>query len=69
MMRRTFRNDSRLGAILPLTVILLAVLLAMVAFSVDLGYILVARSEAQNDADSAALAGVAKLAERLKEEP
>jgi hypothetical protein len=52
-----------------LTGILMIVLLAMVAFAVDIGYILVARNEAQNSADAAALAAVGKLADQLKASP
>jgi hypothetical protein len=46
--------------------VLMLVLLAIVTFVVDIGYVAVARSEAQNTADAAALAGMSKLAERLK---
>jgi Flp pilus assembly protein TadG len=47
--------------VVPLTALLLIFLLGMVAFSVDMGYIVLVRQELQNAADSAALAGVAKL--------
>src|SRR5207248_4831368 len=40
--------------------------LGMIAFAVDIGYIVVARNQAQNSADAAALAGVDELADRLK---
>ncbi len=69
MMRRKCSWNSRRGAVAPLTALIIVVLLGMIAFGVDVGYILVVRSEAQNAADSAALAGVAKLAERLKAAP
>src|SRR5262249_40377443 len=46
------------GAVAPLAALLMIVMLAMVAFAVDIGYIVLARSEAQNAADSAAMAGL-----------
>ncbi len=48
--------QQRTGAILPLTVILLVVLVGMVAFAIDLGYLALARTEIQAAADSSALA-------------
>ncbi|MEX0612061.1 MAG: TadE/TadG family type IV pilus assembly protein [Pirellulales bacterium] len=68
-MTRKSSNRLRRGAIVPLVAVILVVLIGMVAFSVDIGYILVARTEAQNAADSAALAGIARLAEQLKRAP
>jgi hypothetical protein len=55
--------------VVPLTAVLLFLLVGMVAFTVDIGYIAVARSEAQNAADAACLAGIGKLAERWKSAP
>ena len=69
MPRSISRKSDRRGAIAPLTAFLMIVLLAMVAFAVDLGYLAVARNEAQNAADAAALAGMSKLAEQLKRAP
>lgn len=69
MPRPISRKADRRGAIAPLTAFLIIVLLAMVAFAVDLGYLAVARSEAQNAADAAALAGMSQLAEQLKQAP
>jgi hypothetical protein len=69
MLRRSVRKSDRQGAIVPLTALLMIMLLAMVAFAVDLGYLAVARSEAQNAADAAALAGMSKLAEQYKRAP
>src|ERR687883_686916 len=54
-------HARRASAIVPLTALLATVLVGMVAFSVDVGYIAVARNELQNAADSAALAGAARL--------
>lgn len=60
-MRRRRSRGRRIGALVPLTAILMVVLLAMVAFTVDIGYIVLVRQELQNAADSAALAGAGKL--------
>lgn len=51
-------HHPRRGAIVPLTALLLTLLLGMVAFVVDIGWIAVAKSDLQNAADAAALAGV-----------
>lgn len=68
-MIRRIHHQKRSGAVAPLTAIVMIVLLAMVAFAVDIGYLNVVRGQAQNCADSAALAGAGKLAERLKNAP
>jgi len=68
-MIRRIHHQKRRGAVAPLTAIVMIVLLAMVAFAVDIGYLNVVRGQAQNCADSAALAGAGKLAERLKNAP
>jgi hypothetical protein len=60
-MTRVVNRSPRRGAVLPLTAILLVVLLAMVAVSVDVGYVCWTRAELQNAADSAALAGASQL--------
>lgn len=52
------------GAVVTLTAMLMVVIVGMVAFSVDIGYIAVTRAELQNAADSAALAGAWKLFDR-----
>ncbi len=69
MIRRTLSRSSRRGAVALLTAVFMVILLGVVAFVVDIGYIAVAKNEAQNAADAAALAGMAKLAERLKAAP
>lgn len=54
-------RNRRRAAIAPLATALLPVLLVMVVFMVDTGHIVVTMTELQNAADSAALAGAAKL--------
>lgn len=56
----------RRGAIAPLAAILMVFLLGMVAFALDIGHILVARTQAQSAADAAALAGASKLLNLLQ---
>jgi Flp pilus assembly protein TadG len=60
MKNRNSRNARR-GVAAPLVAILLIPLLAMMAFSIDIGYAVMARSELVNAADAAALAGVQQL--------
>ncbi len=57
------RPKTRRAAIAVLVAILMVPFLAMVAFSVDMGYILRTKTELQNAADAAALAGAAKMVE------
>jgi Flp pilus assembly protein TadG len=57
--RHSARN--RRGALLVLSAFMMVVVLAMVAFAVDLGIIINARTEAQRAADSAALAAAWEL--------
>lgn len=52
----------RRGNVLVLTAFLLVVLLGMIAFSVDLGYMFTVRNQLQAAADAAALAAASKLA-------
>ncbi|MBV9123453.1 MAG: hypothetical protein JO112_08860 [Planctomycetes bacterium] len=51
----------RVGGVVPLTALLLIPLTGMLAFSIDIGYIVVVQTELQDAADAAALAGVQKL--------
>jgi Flp pilus assembly protein TadG len=51
----------RRGAVAPLVALLIIPLLGMVAFSVDLGYMITVRTELQNAADAAAMAGAQQL--------
>jgi len=52
---------ERRGAVLPLAVFLVIVILAMAAFAVDVGYIILVRAQLQKAADAAALAAVEQL--------
>ncbi|NIL96755.1 MAG: hypothetical protein GTO53_04800 [Planctomycetales bacterium] len=53
---------SRRGALLVLAALMIVVMLGMVAFALDLGIVMTARTEAQRAADSAALAAAWELA-------
>jgi Mg-chelatase subunit ChlD len=53
--------QSRRGNIIVLTAILLVVVLAMVAFAVDVGYMSVVSNEMRNSVDAAAMAGASSL--------
>src|SRR5262245_41628510 len=55
------QKKKRRGAVAPLTAVLMIVLIGMVAFAVDIGWMVVAQSELQNAADAAALAGAGQL--------
>jgi hypothetical protein len=61
------RKNDRKGAIAVMAALFLVIMLAMVAFVVDLGYVMVAQSELQRAADSAAQAAV--LEYRRNEDP
>src|SRR5262245_35159961 len=54
------RRDRR-GKIVVMTAFLMTMLMAMIAFGVDVGYIAVARTEIQICTDAAALAGAGEL--------
>jgi Flp pilus assembly protein TadG len=60
-MRRRSTTKVRLGVVAPLLALLMVPLLAMVAFSVDTGYMVEVRAELQRTADAAALAGIQQL--------
>ncbi len=60
-MRTAQMKQPRRGAVAPMAALLLAVLVGMLAFSIDVGYIAVVKGELQNAADAAALAGAAKM--------
>jgi Flp pilus assembly protein TadG len=61
-MKRTRRKKkTRRGAVTPLVALLLIPLMAMMAFSIDIGYGVEVRAELVNAADAAALAGVQQL--------
>jgi Flp pilus assembly protein TadG len=57
------RRPPRRGAVAALLAFLLVFMLGVIAFAVDIGYIVLVHQEVQNAADSAALAGASKLAD------
>ena len=60
--RRPAEHDrTRRGVILPLAAVLLVLVVAMLAFSIDVGFMAMTRGELQNAADAGALAGAAAL--------
>lgn len=59
--RRFSKRPKRRGAVTALVALLLIPFLGMVAFAVDVAWIVQARSDLQNAADSAALAGAEQL--------
>lgn len=61
MTLRSSQCTPREAAIIPLAAILLTVLMAALAFAVDLGWIVKSHTELQNAANVAALAGAVKL--------
>jgi len=61
------RNQPRRGAIAILTAILSIVLVGMIAFCVDIGYVLTAKEELQRTADAAAMAACWEYAQRLSD--
>ena len=60
---RPSEGKRRKGAVLVFSAIVMILMLGMLAFSIDVGYMLKMRSEIQRAVDSAALAGVGVLAE------
>src|SRR5438874_246548 len=56
-MRLQLRTARRRGAVLPLVAICTIAMMGMVALAIDIGMIAVARTQCQNAADSAAMAG------------
>jgi hypothetical protein len=54
-------TEQRRGTIVVFAALLMIVMMAVLAFSIDLGYILVVETELQRATDAAALAGVAEL--------
>lgn len=65
---RTCRHHSRRGSILVLGVILMMATMAIVALSVDLGYVQSIRTQMQRSADAAALAAANELLDQLTTE-
>ena len=65
-MRRVMQNrasSKRRGAMLVLVCAMMVVLLGMVAFAVDIGFVVTNKTQLQSAADSAALAGASTLVE------
>jgi Flp pilus assembly protein TadG len=60
-MRFPLNTSPRRGALIPLFALLLIPLLAMLAFSIDAGWMVLVRTDLQNTVDAAALAGAEKL--------
>ena len=63
-MRTRMHPSTRRGSIVPLLAMTVTLLLAFVALAIDVGVLTIARSEAQNGCDSAALAGARVLNNR-----
>jgi len=61
MQRRRATSCDRRGFIAVLTALLMVMMLAMLAFAIDIGYLQVARTQLQHAADAAALAAVGEL--------
>jgi Flp pilus assembly protein TadG len=55
------RDINRRGAVAPFAAVLAAILVGMVAFAVDVGWIVLTKSQLQNAADAAVLAGIDSL--------
>jgi Flp pilus assembly protein TadG len=60
-MKYMHRQLARRGAVIPMVALLLIPLLAMMAFSIDIGYAVAVQAELVNAADAASLAGVQQL--------
>jgi Flp pilus assembly protein TadG len=63
---RRCRRDERKGAIVVLVALLIVALLAMVAFTVDIGYIVAVDTQMQRTADACALAAACVLPDRAE---
>src|SRR4051812_40194981 len=61
MKRRYAQHCGRRGFIAVLTALLLVMMLGLLAFAIDIGYLQVARTQLQHAADAAALAAVGEL--------
>jgi len=59
--RKNRRRKSRRAAIIVLSALLLIFMIGLIAFAVDLGFIVLVRTELQSAADSAALAAGASM--------
>lgn len=61
MKRHITHSRIRRAAIVPLAALLMTLLVGMLAFSIDIGYICAVEAELQNAADAAALAGAQQM--------
>ncbi|HEV3235362.1 MAG TPA: pilus assembly protein TadG-related protein [Gemmataceae bacterium] len=61
MKRFDKQSAQRKGAIVPLAALLMGLMVGMLAFSIDIGYMCAVKAELQNAADAAALAGANQL--------
>ena len=61
------RGPARRGNIIVMTAIMLVVMMAMIAFSVDIGYMYTMQAQLQRSVDAAALAGAGELVEGVDE--
>jgi hypothetical protein len=66
MRSRTRRTGParRPGAVAPLTALLLVFLMALVAFAIDIGYLVLVQGELESAADATALAGASQIFDR-----
>src|SRR5690349_11674034 len=64
---RVSAHNERRGVITILAALLTIVLIGMIAFSVDVGYVLTAKEEMQRTADAAALAACWEYGKQLSE--
>src|SRR5688500_13904492 len=60
-MKRRIRRHRRKGNILVLAAVMMVVMIAFVAFAVDVGYLYTCRNELQRSADAAAIAAAWEL--------
>ena len=65
--QRTPARRQRQGNVVILVVFVVVILCAVVAFAVDVGLLLLSRSQLQNSADAAALAGAGQLLDDRKQ--
>ncbi len=63
-LRKSIRSTRRRGAISVFAAFCLIIVIAFLAFSIDLGYLSVSESQLQNAADSAAISGAKALPDR-----
>ena len=63
--RRGRSCKQRQGIIVVFAAVLMVLMIGMLAFSLDIGYIAVARTEIQRSVDSAAIAGAGRLGESV----